>query len=240
MQRGLSVYDVDAERLRELEPSAILTQDQCEVCAASLEDVEKALREWLGSRPNVVSLSPATLSDVWEDIGRVAEALGVRERGRAVSEELSDRLTAVTERTLRLKERPVVACVEWIDPLMAAGNWVPELVTLAGGQSLFGEVGKHSPWLEWAQLRDADPDVIALMPCGFDRARTRSELGPLVARPGWSELRAVRGGRVAVTDGNQFFNRPGPRLVESLEILAEILHPDAVDFGHRGVGWEPL
>ncbi len=237
---GLSVYRVDAERLRELAPSVILTQDQCEVCAASLADVEKALGEWIGARPKVVSLDPRTLGDVWGDMGRVAEALGAPERGRDLAERLAQRVAAVSERTQRIRERPSVACVEWIDPLMAAGNWMPELVALAGGRNLFGDPGSDSPWLDWETLRAADPDVIVVLPCGFDLPRTRAELPPLLAQPGWAELRAVENGRVYLTDGNQYFNRPGPRLAESLELLAEILHPDEFPPSHRGAGWQPL
>jgi iron complex transport system substrate-binding protein len=123
---------------------------------------------------------------------------------------------------------------------MAAGNWMPELVTLAGGRPLLGETGVHSPWLDWKTLRDADPEIAVLLPCGFDIERTRRELGPLISQPGWTDLRAVRAGRVFVADGNQYFNRPGPRLVESLEILAEILHPDQFAPRHRGAGWQKL
>ena len=134
-------------------------------------------------------------------------------------------------------ERPTVACIEWIDPLMAAGNWMPTLVERAGGTSLFGEAGKHSPFMTWDELLARDPEVIVTLPCGFDIARTRAELPALTSRPEWRTLRAVRTGRVFVTDGNQYFNRPGPRLVESLEILAEILHPERFRFGHEGTGW---
>ena len=237
---GLSVYRVDAERLRELAPTLILTQDQCEVCAASLPDVEAALAEWVSGRPRIVSLNPANLGDVWGDVGRVADALGAGGRGREVATELSHHITEVAEQTQRIRERPSVACVEWIDPLMAAGNWVPELVTLAGGRNLFGATGEHSPWITWASLRDADPDVIVVLPCGFDLARSRAEMPPLSGRDGWSGLRAVKNGRVFLTDGNQYFNRPGPRLVDSLEILAEILHPDVFPPTHRERGWQPL
>ena len=237
---GLSVYRVDAELLRELEPTLILTQDQCEVCAASLEDVEAALAEWTGARPGVVSLDPNELGDVWRDMNRVADALGAPERGRALTEELAGRITDVGERTLRIRARPSVACIEWIDPLMAAGNWMPELVALAGGKNLFGDAGAHSPWMQWEELRDADPDVVVVLPCGFDLARTRAEMAPLLAQPGWGDLRAVREGRVFLTDGHQYFNRPGPRLVESLEILAEILHPDHFPATHRDSAWQPL
>jgi iron complex transport system substrate-binding protein len=236
---GLSIYRVEAERLRELRPDVILTQDQCEVCAASPKDLEEALCAWTGAAPRVVSLRPATLGDVWGDLVRVAEAIGVPERGLPLQAELASRLTDVGEQTMRVRERPTVACIEWIDPPMAAGNWMPELVTLAGGRPLFGEVGRHSPWLDWQDLVAADPEVMVVMPCGFDLARTRAELPGLVERAGWPELRAVRCGRVAVVDGNAYMNRPGPRLVESCEILAQILHPDLFPPTHQGVGWEP-
>jgi iron complex transport system substrate-binding protein len=238
VEDGLSVYRVDAERLRELQPDVILTQDQCEVCAASLSDVEAALADWTGVRPRVVSLSPATLGDVWGDIARVAEALGVAERGREVVALLSNRITEIAEQSLRIRPQPRVACVEWIDPLMGAGNWMPELVTLAGGTSVFGQTGEHSPWFSFEELAAADPDVIVVLPCGFDLERTRAEIAPLVATTGWDSLRAVKEGRVTLTDGNQYFNRPGPRLVESLEILAQVLHPDHFAPGHEGSGWQ--
>jgi len=239
VHEGLSVYRVDAERLRALAPSVVLTQDQCDVCAASPKDLEAALCAWTGGRPRVVSLAPQTLGDVWGDLVTVATALGIPERGEALAQELAYRITHVSERTLRIRPQPRVAAIEWIEPLMAAGNWMPELVALAGGTNLFGETGQHSSWLEWEALRAADPDVIVVLPCGFDLARTRHEMAPLAAQPGFGELRAVRAGRVFLTDGNQYFNRPGPRLVESLEILAEILHPAEFPAKHLGTGWQP-
>ena len=239
VREGLSVYRVDAERLRALAPSVVLTQEQCDVCAASPKDVEAALCAWTGGRPRVVSLAPQTLGDVWRDLVTVATALGVPERGELLAQQLANRVTHVSERTLRIRPQPRVATIEWTEPLMAAGNWVPELVALAGGTNVFGETGRQSSWLEWDALRAADPDVIVVLPCGFDLARTRREMGPLAAQTGFGELRAVRAGRVFLTDGNQYFNRPGPRLVESLEILAEILHPDEFPAKHLGTGWEP-
>src|SRR2546428_765145 len=148
------------------------------------------------------------------------------------------RLTARSN--LFCRRRSSVACIGWLDRVMAAGNWVPELVELAGGLDLFGETGKHSPWLNWEAVREHDPECIVLMPCGFDLARTRAEMPALTRRSDWGKLRATTNRRVFLTDGNQFFNRPGPRLVESLEILAEVLHPRALDFGHVGTGWEPF
>ena len=236
--RGLSVYDVDAERLRELAPTIVLTQDQCDVCAASLSDVEQALGDWTGTRPELISLAPQTLADVFRDVATVGAALGRSDEAERLVAAWTERVSEIGERTGALP-KPRVACIEWLDPLMSAGNWVPELVALAGGEPLFATVGAHSPWLEWEELRAADPDVVIAMPCGFDLERTRTELHHLVQRPGWTELRAVRAGRVHIVDGNAYFNRPGPRLIESLEILCEILHPGQLAFGHSGSGHAP-
>ena len=238
LRQALSVYRVHDETLHALHPDVILTQAQCEVCAVSLQDVERSLASWLASRPRVVSLEPNALGDVWRDIDRVAAALGVPERGAALIARLQERIATIAEQVRTIPERPTVACIEWIDPLMAAGNWVPELVALAGGSNLFGDAGKHSPWMTWPELVARNPDVIMVMPCGFDIARSRADLPALTVRPEWSTLGAVQTGRVYLTDGNQYFNRPGPRLVESLEILAELLHPTAFCFGHEGTGWE--
>ena len=237
---GLSVYRIDEVLLRELEPTLILTQDQCEVCAASLRELEDALEEWIGARPQVLSVNPMKLSEVWSDIERVAVAMGEETLGGEVSRELQGRAAVIAARAADADFRPSVASIEWIDPLMAAGNWVPELIEMAGGRNLFGQAGEHSPWLDWTALRDADPDILVVMPCGFDIRRIRAELEPLLGQPGWSELRAVREQRVYLTDGNQYFNRPGPRLIDSLEILAEIVQPELFDIAHRGTGWQPL
>jgi iron complex transport system substrate-binding protein len=237
VQEGLSVYRVDAGMLRQLEPDVIVTQSQCEVCAVSEREVENAVDQWLGRRPHIVSLAPNSLEDVWADIDRTAQALGVADRGRELVTRLQSRMQAVAAKAQASPTRPTVVCIEWIDPLMAAGNWMPQLVTMAGGENLFGVAGEHAPWMTWEQLRERDPDVIVVMPCGFDISRTRREMPVLVSQPGWSDLRAVRNHCVFLTDGNQYFNRPGPRLVESLEILAKLIHPEAFSSLHEGTGW---
>ncbi len=237
LEQALSVYVVDAEALRRLQPSHIITQTQCEVCAVSLKDVKQAVDELTGCRPAIVSLEPNALADVWADIQRVADALAVPERGQRLVQELGGRMARIAETAQKAAARPRVACIEWIEPLMASGNWMPELVEMAAGISLFGEAGKHSPWLTWEEIRAKDPDVILVLPCGFDIPRTRGDLPALTRQPGWPDLKAVRKQRVYLLDGNQYFNRPGPRLVESLEILAEILHPDLFHFGHECTGW---
>jgi len=238
LEQSLSVYHVDAERLRQLKPDAIVTQSHCEVCAVSEKDVERAVAEWTGNRPKVVSLAPNALEDVWTDIRRVGEALGVPERGEELLTTLRKRMAVIAEKTRALRYWPTVVCIEWIEPLMAAGNWMPELITMAGGLHPFGKAGQHAPRLTWEELVEKDPEVIVVLPCGWDAAKARQEMSPLTGKAEWPGLRAVRGNRVYLADGNQYFNRPGPRLVESLEILAELLHPEVFHYGHEGTGWE--
>lgn len=240
VEQGLSVYRVDSERLKTLRPDLIVTQSQCEVCAVSEIELRSALEDWLEDAPHIVSLNPESLSDIWRDFGNVAVSLGVADRGDDLVRGLKERMATIAARAAALPARPRVACIEWIDPLMAGGNWMPELVAMAGGHNLFGEPGKHSPWLSWDAVAAADPDVIVILPCGFGMARARAEMPSLTGRREWPELRAVRNGRVCIADGHHYFNRPGPRIAESLEILAEMLHPDAFEFGHQGVGWAPL
>ncbi|MCU0568509.1 MAG: cobalamin-binding protein [Oculatellaceae cyanobacterium Prado106] len=240
LQSALSVYRVKTEVLEPLQPTHILTQAQCEVCAVSLSDVEQAVGTLTGIQPQIISLQPNVLADIWVDIERVGKSLGVDSEGAIAT--LKDRVAACAKMTQRFadEDRPTVACIEWSDPLMAAGNWIPELVTLAGGKSLFGVVGEHSPWLQWDALVEANPDRLIFMPCGYDLDRTRQDVEQLQPHPQWSSLKAVQQGEVYVTDGNQYFNRPGPRLVDSLEILAEILHPEHFQFGYQGVGWQRI
>jgi iron complex transport system substrate-binding protein len=234
LKTSVSIYDVFDDVLVSLQPTHIVTQVQCEVCAVSLQDVERALARGINGNPEIVSLQPNSLADIWEDVRRVARALGIAEHGEAVVARLQRRLEAARPRN---GKAPRVACIEWIEPLMAAGNWTPELISLAGGVNLFGEAGRHSPWFEWQDLVAADPDVIVVAPCGFDLARTEQEMYWLCERPEWPHLRAVQEGRVYLGDGNQYFNRPGPRVLETLEILIEMLHPHHAPAQHRGAAW---
>jgi iron complex transport system substrate-binding protein len=238
LQAALSVYQIKLDQLEQLQPTHILTQAQCEVCAVSLSEVEQAVAALTHSQPQVISLQPSVLADLWSDIQRVASALGIDAAERLAALKQRVEICAQATANLTEAERPTVVCIEWAEPLMAAGNWIPELVTLAGGKSLFGQVGQHSPWLQWEQLSEANPDVIVLMPCGYDLQRTRQDAEQLAQHPQWSGLKAVQTGRVYVTDGNQYFNRPGPRLVDSLEVLAEILHPQRLQFGYQDRGWQ--
>ena len=238
LQTALSVYEVDEELLEQLQPSLIITQSQCDVCAVSLRDVEAALSRRITCQPEIVSLQPNALADIWNDIRRVASALDIPVTGEQLIEKLSQRLNAIAVRTVGSPRRPTVASLEWIEPLMAGGNWVPELVEMAGGANLFGVAGKHSPWLNWNELCQCDPDCLIVMPCGFDLDRTEAEMYWLAERAEWRALRAVNNGQVYLTDGNQYFNRPGPRVVESLQILAEILHPEIFPPQFEGRGWK--
>jgi iron complex transport system substrate-binding protein len=235
---ALSVYEVFQDVLEPLEPTHIVTQTQCRVCAVSLEDVERALAGSMSSRPKLVALEPNALDDIWNDIQRVAVACGVASKGEEVVSTLRDRMRQISTRARSAARRPRVACIEWHEPLMAAGNWVPELIELAAGENLFGKAGLHSPWMNWDELVAADPDVIISMPCGFNLEQTRREMYWLTDRPGWRKLRAVESGEVYLADGNQYMNRPGPRIVESLEILAEILHPKIFEPSLEGRAWQ--
>ena len=234
---ALAVYRVDAQLLDRLAPTVIITQTQCEVCAVSLADVEQAVCELVSSQPEIVSLEPMGLGDIWRDIAAVAVALDASDCGAQLVRQLTERLEVIRAKAALQHARPSIACIEWIDPLMHAENWLPELVDVAGGIIMMGEVGCHSGYFEIQELAAHDPDVVAIMPCGFDIARSMREMPTLASRPEWPQLSAVRAGRVFVADGNQYFNRPGPRVVESAEILAELLHPDTFDFGHQGSGW---
>jgi iron complex transport system substrate-binding protein len=241
LQSALSIYQIKTDVLEKLQPTHIVTQDQCDVCAVSLKDVEQAVATLTNSSPQIISLQPNILNDVWEDIRRVANLFGVD--SLQVIENLEARVKIVDQKTQGLSQTehlPTVACIEWTDPLMVAANWIPELVTLAGGQPLLSITGQSSTPLKWETLISSNPDAIIFMPCGFDLNRTRQEAQLFSQRPEWQQLHAVQSGRVYITDGNSYFNRPGPRLVDSLEILAEILHPEIFQYGYKEQAWQLL
>ena len=239
VRESLSVYSVDTEMLKQLDPDVIVTQDHCEVCAVNLKDVELAVCDWLKKKPKIVSLRPNSMSDIWLDIKNVAQALEVPERGEDLVATMVNRMTSISKKAKSLNQKYSVACIEWFDPLMAAGNWVPELVQMLGAEDPFGQAGKHAPWMKWEQLIERDPDIILTMPCGWGLERSRKELSSLTTTPGRDNLKAVKNGNFYLIDGNQFFNRPGPRLVESMEIMAEILYPEWFQFNHKE-SWQIL
>ena len=237
---AVSVYQVFDDVLERLQPTHIVTQTQCKVCAVSLDDVERALRARFTTRPSVVALEPNSLADIRTDILRLARACGVEANGERLAASIDQRMQDIAARARSTGRRPRIAAIEWQEPLMAAGNWVPELLDMLGAENLFGRAGEHSPWMRWEDLVASDPDVIACMPCGYDLVRTRAEMHWLTERPEWNGLRAVREGQVYLADGNQYLNRPGPRIVESLRILAEILYPGEFEPSLEHIGWERL
>jgi len=233
----VSVYQINREQLKALSPDVILTQAQCEVCAVSFREVEAVVREITESPCTLVSLSPNRLEDVWHDVKKVATVLGVVHRGESLVEGIQRRIDSIATTATVETTRPTVGCIEWLDPLMASANWMPELVSLAGGCNVFGRPGQQASWIEWDLIREQDPDILLLLPCGFSIARTLGEISILTKKPGWSDLKAVNTSRVFLADGNHYFNRSGPRLMDSLEILAEIFHPTRFQFGYGGKGW---
>ena len=230
LQNALSIYQINTLTLEKLQPTHIITQDQCDVCAVSFGEVEKAVATLTDSTPKIISLQPDILKDVWSDIENVGNIFGINTV--KILENLEARVKIVQNRTqgLSQSEIPNVACIEWTEPLMMAANWIPELVTLAGGKPLLTTVGEHSAQLKWETFIASNPDIIVFMPCGFDLERTRTEAQLLANRPEWQQLHATQTGRVYITDGNAYFNRPGPRLADSLEILAEVLHPEIFQY----------
>jgi iron complex transport system substrate-binding protein len=225
-----SVYQVFDDTLERLKPTHIVTQTQCKVCAVSLFDVERALSARFSTRPEVVALEPNSLEEIYRDILRLSRACGVDDRGEQLVHEIKSEMEQIAAIARATERRPRVINVEWTEPLMAAGNWIPELTEMLGAQNLFGAAGAHSPWMEWDDILRADPDVIVSMPCGYDLKRTRAEMH----WHDWSKLRA----QIYLADGNQYLNRPGPRVAKSLRILAEILYPESFEPTLEGIGWE--
>jgi iron complex transport system substrate-binding protein len=220
-----ALYTLDLPTLEALRPDLIVTQALCDVCAVAEAEVTAAACALPGS-PSVVNLEPTCLDDVFTCLELVADAADVAGRGREVVAALRARVATVAARASGLRERPTVGVLEWIDPPFSSGHWTPELIALAGGRPLLGDAGTRSRTLAWDDVRAADPEILLVACCGFDVARTRHDLPILARQPGFAALRSVRADRVYVTDGNAYFSRPGPRLVDSLEILAHAIAPD--------------
>lgn len=236
LQEGLSVYRVDEQQLAALNPDLIITQDHCEVCAASVDEVTQAARTRLGDHVEVLSVSPTDLSSVVSSIRTIASAIGAEQEAERLTAQMKSKLKQIQDDVSDL-QWPNVLAIEWMEPLMSAGNWVPQLIQLAGGQPMEAEAGEHSPWIEWEKIQQLNPDIITVMPCGYTLKQTISEISTLTGRPGWSELRAVQNKQVYLLDGHHYFNRPGPRLVDSTRILAEVLHPSIFRKETTSSGW---
>jgi len=221
------VYDIDLPALERADPDLVVSQGICEVCAVDSVLVREAV-EKLGLDCEVLTTDPHSLEDVFGDVRRIGRATDREERAAAVVAELRDRVEQARERTAGLSpaDRPRVAVLDWTDPVMTAGHWVPELVAWAGGEYGLAERGAASRPREWAEIREYDPEALVVAPCGFDLDQTFENLADLTEREGWTDLTAVREGRAYAMDGHHYLNRPGPRLVDALEHLAGLLQPD--------------
>ena len=225
MMQGENIYEVNEDTLTEAQPNLVITQQLCEVCAVSFEDVQQAVQR-LDSPPEVLSLDPHSIDDVLEDIIRVGVHTGRDSPAHHAVFNLRARIDLVRRAVAKAEDTPTVACVEWLDPVIAAGHWIPEMVEIAGGRDTLVSPGSPSPRLDMKTLTDADPDVLILMPCGMNVAQARAEFDALTNQEEWQGMSAYRNGRVYLVDSGALFSRSGPRLVDGLEIMARILHPD--------------
>jgi len=239
VHQGSGIYALDAGRLSELRPDLIVTQELCEVCAVSYRQVESAVRELPGEVP-ILSLEPASLEDIMETAMVLGRSTGHEDGAARLVEQMRTRIAAVEALPPVEGGRPAVACVEWTEPLMAGGHWVPEMVRRAGGDDVLGAEGQRSEQVEWPDVLAAAPDAMVLMPCGFGLERSLACAGEVTGRPGFAELPCARTGRVAAVDGSSYFNRPGPRIVQGLELLAAILRTPVGEALPEGAAWVPL
>lgn len=224
MKTKAALYSLDMEVLTRLNPNLIVTQALCDVCAVAEDEVRDAACS-LPHSPRVINLEPSSLNDVMDCIMRVGDAADVSQTAVDYVGQLKERVRRVADRSMRITERPTVMMLEWIDPPFSAGHWSPELVEIAGGREAIGQAGERSVTTPWQQVVDADPDVMVIACCGYDVERTLQDVPILRAYPGWDSLSCVRSDRVSIVDGSAYFSRPGPRLIDSLEILAHALHP---------------
>ncbi len=238
LQEALSIYRIKEEKISELKPDIIITQSQCKVCAVSLDDVQNALKKQLGINPLIISLEPNNLNDVLIDIQNLGNALGKTHEANKIINTFKTEIHQLKKYN-EGRKKITLACIEWIEPLMFAGNWVPEIVDIAGASDLFGVNGEHSSWSEYSLLFKNNPDKIIFMPCGYDIKKTKSEVKSIHHMKGWSDLRAVKSGNAYITDGSQYFNRPGPRLLDSIKIMHDIIN-DTDLYGFHGAGWEKI
>ena len=238
LQEALSIYRVKEDTIRSLNPDIIITQSQCDVCAVSIKDVRIAIEQAIGINPEIISLSPTCLEDVWNDILELGIVLKRESVAKDLVKSIKNDISIISKKN-KNKNPVSVGCIEWTEPLMFAGNWVPEIVQIVGGKSLFGVAGEHSNWSKYEELYENDPDKIIFMPCGYDMNKTKVELSNLRYDLRWKSLKAVRTDEVYLTDGNQYFNRPGPRLLDSIKIMEDIINNTNV-YNFKNHGWRKL
>lgn len=236
LENSLSVYKVDENSLKYLNPDVIITQDQCNVCAVNLYQVKKVTSSYLNKEVDIISLQPKSFKNIFENIEYVAKKLNVF--NALNKNKINKLLNRIRDIRLKKKSFKKVICIEWCNPLMAAGNWIPDMVKIAGGNELFGINNKNSHWIDFKCVRDFNPEVIIFMPCGYNLLQTQRDVASLFENNvKWKNLSAYKNKKLYLVDGNQYFNRPGPRIVDSLEILAEIFNPDVFNYGYKGSGW---
>jgi iron complex transport system substrate-binding protein len=241
VMKGESVYRFKPDALKQARPDVIITQGLCDVCAVASHFVVKEMRS-LRPEPQMLSLDPQDLTGILTDIRRVGEATGKIDRAGEVVDALEERVGDVAGRTrdLHAAKRPRVAVIEWVDPIFAAGHWVPEMIELAGGQDVLAAPGSPSQVVEWEKVLSARPDVLIVAPCGYDIRRAREELNLLKQRAGWDTIPAVKSGRVCLMDANATLSRPGPRIVDGLEDLAQIIQPELFPVEAGKTRWQEM
>ena len=225
LERGEGIYQIDLEALQAADPDLILTQELCDVCAAPYRDVLEAATK-LPRKPEILSLDPKSLGEVLKDVERVGEATGRLREAEEVVSSLQERIDTIGAGAGKATVRPTVVCLEWLDPLMASGHWIPEMVELAGGKEPLGNLGAPARRVAWEHILASVPEILVLMPCGFAVDRVLEEIHLLRRLPGWDGLPAVQSGRVIAVNGHAYYSRSGPRLVDGLEILAHLVHPE--------------
>ena len=234
---GLSIYNIDTQLLKSLNPNYIFTQDMCKVCAVNPEDLNSFFIKKSNKNVEVISYSPNNLTEILQEIKLIGEKLDCIDGVNALITDMKIRLKTFKEENLRRKITPTVAFIEWIDPIYFGGNWIPELIDYAGGKPVFGETGVHSSIIDFEEIVKSDPDYILIAPCGFDIDKTLLELSPFINRPEWDFLKAVRNNNVFILDGNRYFNRPGMSIITSIEIIAEIIHPEKFIYEFENLAW---
>lgn len=228
LRGGESLYAVDEALLRALDADLILTQDLCQVCAPSGNDVTRVLAS-LERRPEVLYFTPRSLADVWDNLRALGDASGTRDAADALIRESLARLNAVAERVRHAPTRPRVFFAEWVDPVFCGGHWIPEMIELAGGHDPLARPATDSVRVAWSDVVAAAPDVVIVAPCGYSREDAERQVPLLARQPGWESLPAVKAGRVFAVDANSYFARPGPRLVDGVELLARLIHPELAE-----------
>jgi len=235
LKNSISVYDLDLKQLKSLDPDFIITQDLCDVCAVSFQQVQQACAQELGNKAQIISLKPCWLNDIWEDLQRVAKALGARESYLSFKREVDQRIKYIQNAIPddpKIKKN--ILTVEWFDPIFVGGMWVPEMIEIVGGNYLLAEPGQKAWQVTAEDLNDIEPDVVIIKPCGFKLDQTLKEMDRIKKTFPWRKWPALKNSGVFLVDGNSYFNRPGPRIIDSLEILAYCTHPDLFpEFGEK-------